>query len=113
MGKLCEEKAMKCVICHSANIEDKVVDEIIWTGTDAVLAPCQALVCNNCGERYYNRQTMRHLEEIEARLRTQTLALEAVGKVLKLTAQPIPTLAVRESRPDYTTDPSASPDTQE
>jgi YgiT-type zinc finger domain-containing protein len=109
MGEFFEEKAMKCVICHSSNIEDKVVDEIIWTGTDAVLAPCQALVCNNCGERYYNRQTMRYLEDIETRLRTQTLPLEAVGQVLKLTTQPAPALAVREPRPSYT-DPPATPD---
>jgi YgiT-type zinc finger domain-containing protein len=95
---------MKCVICHSSNIKDKVVDEIIWTGTDVVLAPCQALVCNDCGERYYNRQTMRHLENIKARLCTRTLPLETVGQVLKLTAQPAPALAIHEPRPDYTTE---------
>jgi YgiT-type zinc finger domain-containing protein len=98
-----EERVIKCVICHSSNIEDKVVDERVWAGTDVVLTPCQALVCNNCGERYYSRQTMQHLEEVEARIRARTLALETVGRVLRIATQPAPALAVRESRPDYTT----------
>ncbi len=95
---------MKCVICHSSSIEDRVVDEIVWAGTDVVLVPCRALVCNDCGERYYSRQTMRRLENIEARLRARTLALETVGQVLKLAAQPEPALAVREPRAGYETE---------
>ena len=92
---------MKCVICHGSSIEEKVVDEAIWAGTDVVLVPCRVLICNDCGERYYSRQTMRHLEAIEASLRGQTLALETVGQVLKLAVQPEPALAVREAGTDY------------
>lgn len=92
---------MKCVICHSSNIEEKAVDEIVWVGKDLVLVRCRALVCNECGERYYSRQTMQRLEDIEARLRARTLALEPVGQVLKPAAQTEPALAVREPRPDY------------
>jgi YgiT-type zinc finger domain-containing protein len=92
---------MKCVICHSSDIEEKTVNETFWVNQDVVLAPCRALVCNNCGERYYSRQTMRHLEEIEERLRTKTLVLETVGQVLKLTAQSEPAGAVHESTSDY------------
>jgi len=108
---------MKCVICHSSNIEDKVVDEAVWAGTDVVMVPCRVLVCNDCGERYYSRQTMRRLENIEAHFRAQTLALEAVGRVLKLAAQPEPALTIHESRPDYNTEPlepssTGSPDVQ-
>ncbi|MDY6877495.1 MAG: type II toxin-antitoxin system MqsA family antitoxin [Chloroflexota bacterium] len=102
---------MKCVICHSSNIEDKVVDEAVWTGADVVLVPYRVLVCNDCGERYYSRQTMRRLEDIESRLRAQTLALETVGRVLKVVAQPEPALAVREPRPDYNAEPPETPGT--
>ncbi len=102
---------MKCVICHSSNIEDKIVDEAIWAGKDVVLVPCRALVCNECGERYYSRQTMQRLENIEARLRARTLALEPVGQVLKPAAQTEPALAVREPRPEYDVAPPEPSDT--
>ena len=100
---------MKCVICHSSNIEDKVVDKVVWAGTDVVLVPCQALVCNDCGERYYSRQTMRRLENAEARLRARTLAMETVGRVLRLAVQPAPALAVREPRAGYETESPEPP----
>ena len=102
---------MKCVICHGSNIEEKTVNETFWVGSDVVLVPCRVLVCNDCGERYYSRQTMRRLEDIEARLRAQTVALEAVGQVLKLAARSEPALAVREPRADYKTEPAKPSDT--
>lgn len=103
---------MKCVICHGSNIEEKSVNEALWVGRDVVLVPCRVLVCNDCGERYYSRETMRRLEDIEARLRAQTVALEAVGQVLKLAAQPEPALAVREPRADYNAVPPEPSETQ-
>ena len=92
---------MKCVICHSSNIADKVVGEAIWAGSNVVLVPFRVLVCNDCGERYYNRQAMQHLESIEASLRARTLTLEPVGQVLKLAGQSEPALTIHESHPDY------------
>ena len=70
---------MRCVNCHSADIEEEAVNEIFWVERDVVLVPCQVLVCQNCGERYYDRQAMRHLEEIEEHLQARALALESVG----------------------------------
>ena len=108
---------MKCVICHSSDIEERTVNETFWVEENVVLVPCRVLVCNNCGERYYNRQVIRHLEEIEKHLRSKTLALETVGQALKLAAQPKPALSICESPPDYNTEPPApsgtgSPDAQ-
>jgi YgiT-type zinc finger domain-containing protein len=102
---------MKCVICHSSDIEEKTVNETFWVEKDLVLAPCRVLVCNNCGERYYNRQVMRHLEEIEMHLQSKTLTLETVGQVLKLTAQPELALSTCEPAPDYDTEGPESSDT--
>jgi len=79
-------EVMKCVICHSSDIEARTVNEVFWVGQDAVLVPCHVLVCNNCEEQYYNRQVMRRLEEIEEHLQARTLALEAVGQVLRIAA---------------------------
>jgi YgiT-type zinc finger domain-containing protein len=96
---------MKCVICHSSDIEEKTVSETFWAEQDVVLVPCRVLVCNNCGERYYNRQVMRHLEDIEKHLQSKTLALKTVGQMLKIAAQPELALSIRESPPDYDTEP--------
>lgn len=57
---------MKCVICKGTNIEKKLVNEEVRVGTDVVLVPVEVMVCKSCGERYYDRRTMRYLEEIES-----------------------------------------------
>ncbi len=54
---------MKCVVCHSPDIERRTIDETFQVESDIVLVPVELLVCNNCGERYYDRRTMRRLEE--------------------------------------------------
>ena len=102
---------MKCITCHSSDIEEKTVNETFWVEKDLVLAPCRVLVCNNCGERYYNRQVMRHLEEIEKHLQSKTLTLETVGQVLRLAAQPELALSICEPPPGYDMEPPEPPDT--
>jgi hypothetical protein len=37
----------------------------------------------NCGERYYDRMTMRKIENIRAKLKQRELKVEEVGKVLR------------------------------
>lgn len=74
---------MKCIICKSPDIERKTVDEEIKFENDIVLFPVEVLVCNNCGERYYDAITMRNLEEIKKKLEKKNLAVEDVGKVLR------------------------------
>jgi len=50
---------MKCVVCKGSDIELKTVDEQIRTEKDIILVPMTILVCSNCGERYYDRKSMR------------------------------------------------------
>ncbi len=92
---------MKCVICQSTDIEDRVIDETIWLDDDVVLVPCKAQVCNNCGERYYDRYTMQYLEQIENRLRGTGLTLKQIGQVMRLAEDWSPALATRESPEPY------------
>jgi hypothetical protein len=40
-------------------------------------------VCETCGERYYDRKTMRDLEEVEQKLRDGIGKVEDVGRVLR------------------------------
>ena len=73
---------MKCIICHGDNIQVKEVKEEIFLGNDIVHIPIKTLVCMTCGERYYDRRTMRFLEGIENKISGSELKLKEVGKVL-------------------------------
>ena len=74
---------MKCVVCKSSDIQTKKVEEEVRAEKDIVLIPIEVLVCQNCGERYYDRTTMRKLEEVKTRVKDHSLEVEEVGKVLR------------------------------
>jgi len=77
---------MKCVVCKGSDIELKTVDEQIKTESDIILVPMNILVCSNCGERYYDRQSMRKIEEIRKKSKNKELDVEEVGKVMRACA---------------------------
>ena len=74
---------MRCVICGSPDVEKRKVEEETRLENDVVLFPIEGLVCLNCGERYYDRRTVRLLEEVEEEIRANRMALQSVGRVLK------------------------------
>ena len=74
---------MKCVVCNSSNGEMKSVEEEIRSDKDILLIPVEVLVCLSCGERYYDRKTMKKIEEMRSKLKKHDLKVEEVGKVLK------------------------------
>jgi YgiT-type zinc finger domain-containing protein len=61
----------------------KHVEEEIKRGKDIVLIPMEVLVCQNCGERYYDKKAMQKLEEMRDRLTRKDMELEDVGRVLR------------------------------
>ncbi len=73
---------MKCVICHGDRIEPREVQEEFRIGNDVVYVDIKVPVCQTCGERYYDRATMKLLEETGEKLKNKQLELEEVGKVL-------------------------------
>lgn len=73
---------MKCVICNGDEIKVMEVKEEIKIGNDIVYVPIKVPICNNCGERYYDRRTMQFLEEIEERIGKKMTELKEIGKVL-------------------------------
>jgi len=75
---------MRCVICGSPYIEDKEVEEEIKVGNDIIIVPIKVKVCMNCGERYYDRETMKMLEDVEDKIEKRQLKFELIGKVLKV-----------------------------
>jgi len=80
---------MKCVICHSTDITLRRVNEQLPRGEDMILVPVEVLVCSNCGERYYDRRTMKRLEEVEDAVSASRLSLERVGEVLRVREEPV------------------------
>ena len=76
---------MKCIICNSDAIQKKIVDEEIRHGNDVIFVPIETLVCLSCGERYYDRRTMKYLEDIADKIKAEKAELIQIGQVLKTT----------------------------
>ena len=55
---------MKCIVCYSEDLVPRDATEEIPRGNDIVRVPVRVLTCGQCGERYYDRETMHRLEEI-------------------------------------------------
>jgi YgiT-type zinc finger domain-containing protein len=73
---------MKCVICHSEDIAIRTVKEEIARGSDLVLVPVRVPICLSCGERYYDRRTVRFLETLRAAVPSPS-TLREVGKIFE------------------------------
>jgi len=74
---------MKCVICRSTDIATKTVDEQIRCGQDIVLVRMNLKVCSACGERYYDKDAMKKIEQIRSRLAVKQLEVKEIGKVFR------------------------------
>jgi YgiT-type zinc finger domain-containing protein len=77
---------MKCIVCNGENIEKRNVREERNIGNDIVFIPVEVLECLTCGERYYDRKTMRYLEDIEKKLQEGKADVKDIGKVKILAA---------------------------
>ncbi len=75
---------MECIVCHGEDISAARVQEQLQHSDDIVIVPVEIPVCGTCGERYYDRKTLRFLEETEEKLRTQQPPLQEVGRILTL-----------------------------
>ena len=77
---------MRCVVCNGSNIKSKRVDEQIRTGEDIVLLQMDILVCETCGERYFDKKNIRKIEKVREQLRDHKLKVKEVGKVMRAVA---------------------------
>ena len=77
---------MRCVICNGNNIEMRGSEEEVRINNNVVLIPIETLVCLSCGERYYDRRTMKFLEKVTAQINSENAVLEPVGQVLRAAA---------------------------
>ena len=74
---------MKCVICHGEDVGREPVREEMAADDDIVFVPIEALVCHACGERYYDRRTVRYLEKVADEVKQGRGNLTQVGKLLQ------------------------------
>ena len=77
---------MKCIVCNGSNIQPKRVDEQIKSREDIVLVQMDILVCETCGERYFNKKNMKKIETVREQLRDHKLDVREVGKVMRAVA---------------------------
>jgi len=73
---------MKCVICHGEEIQIREVQEELNFENDIVRVSIKVPVCLHCGERYYDRKTMKHLEDVRQKIKEQRNNLKEVGRVM-------------------------------
>lgn len=73
---------MKCIVCHGEDIREQDVIEEIHVGTDIVSIPIRTLVCQQCGERYYDPPTMRYLDSVEEEVASGKIDLPEIGRIL-------------------------------
>ena len=73
---------MKCVVCHGDEVKVAEVKEEFLVDNNIICVPVKVPVCQSCGERYYDRRTVRFLEKIEKKLTENGTKLKQTGKVL-------------------------------
>lgn len=78
---------MQCIICYGEDISSTEIQEELKIANDIIYVPMTVLACHTCGERYYDRRTMRFVEEVTQQLRTGTAHLPAIGRVLVYTGE--------------------------
>ena len=70
----------QCPLCASEVVE-KEVREIIKGGNNTATLTTNALVCCRCGERFYNLEMTKKLEEISIKLKNgETKDFTPVGR---------------------------------
>ncbi len=82
---------MKCIVCHSDEITETIVQEQVKEGADIFMLQLKIPVCKNCGERYYNRQTVQLLEDAKNVLKKDKNNFKQIGIVYDLPVSEIKT----------------------
>ena len=74
----------ECPFC-GGEITSSEVTEVISGGGNTATLNVTALVCQRCGERFYNTETIKKFESIRAKLESQnTENLKPVGQAFEV-----------------------------
>jgi YgiT-type zinc finger domain-containing protein len=73
----------KCPVC-SGDIMEKQVEEIIYSGNNALIINVPAEVCLKCGERLYSPEVIQKMESIKAKLEKNEIeGFKKIGQFYK------------------------------
>ena len=72
---------MHCVICKRGTVQSGTVQAELGVGTDHLMVPVEAEVCDECGEAYYSTEALRHLEQVRENFLRKVIAPPSVGHV--------------------------------
>ena len=76
----------KCFRCGSTDLHDKDVEELIRLGRYVVAMRTRATVCDRCGERYFDQQTVQLFEATRQKIgRGDLEGLQVTGQLLEPT----------------------------
>ena len=74
----------RCPFC-SGEVNQKTVTEVVRGGGNTATLTVNALVCQRCGERFYDPETIKKFEAIKADLESQkTEDLKPVGQAFEV-----------------------------
>ena len=62
-------KVTKCIVCGIGSTNVKEMQKIISMNFDTVIIKVSAEVCDHCGERYYDPETVRYFEKLKIELK--------------------------------------------
>jgi YgiT-type zinc finger domain-containing protein len=79
-----EEALMHCVICKRGTVKSGTVQAELRIGTDHLMVPVEAEVCEECGEAYYSTEAMQHLEQVRENFLSKIITPPSVGQVYQI-----------------------------
>ncbi|MCB1193881.1 MAG: YgiT-type zinc finger protein [Leptospiraceae bacterium] len=66
-----KKKLYRCIHCGIGKTTIKNVEKILSFNNNTVLVNINAEVCDHCGERYYEPETVRYFERIKKELKSK------------------------------------------
>ena len=75
---------MKCVICKTGEVRPAFVQAEAKVGSDRLLVPVEAEVCQECGEAYYSSEAMRQIERARDDFARKAITPPPVGTVYQV-----------------------------
>lgn len=66
-----KKKLSKCIHCGIGKTNNKTVEKIISFNNNTALVEVNAEVCEHCGERFYEPETIRYFERIKKELKNK------------------------------------------
>ncbi len=75
---------MRCVICKTGEVRPAFVQAEAKVGSDRLLVPVEAEVCQECGEAYYSSDAMRQIERARDDFTRKAITPPPVGTVYQV-----------------------------